>query len=345
MKKIIKASAGTGKTYSLALEYIKELIMGTDFRKIYVMTFTKKATSEIRERVLSFLEEIANETETVKEIIKNINGIDNNSILELDKMKKIYKDVIFNKDKIKIYTIDSFVKSIFDRLIAEKRHIYTYSIDNDTNKEILENVLARLISDKNHLEKVKAFLMKERRRNLEEYEALIDQLIKNRWKFEFIGKNRIERKKYMNIDILSETERMLINSYEVIALTELDREEMLKDPFLTYINLENETEKTLFIRKNIREFFKVSSDIIWNGNKTRGNKYKEAVENFKDEYREYKKTLAKYIFNEEIIEYEKDYFEIANIVFGIYDNIRFSEKSFNNSDRIIYTYRLLFFFF
>ncbi len=342
MKKIIKASAGTGKTYSLALEYIKELIMGTDFRKIYVMTFTKKATSEIRERVLSFLEEIANETETGKEIIKNINGIDNNSILELDKMKKIYKDVIFNKDKIKIYTIDSFVKSIFDRLIAEKRHIYTYSIDNDTNKEILENVLARLISDKNHLEKVKAFLMKERRRNLEEYEALIDQLIKNRWKFEFIGKNRIERKKYMNIDILSETERMLINSYEVIALTELDREEMLKDPFLTYINLENETEKTLFIRKNLREFFKVSSDIIWNGNKTRGNKYKEAVENFKDEYREYKKTLAKYIFNEEIIEYEKDYFEIANIVFGIYDNIRFSEKSFNNSDRIIYTYRLLF---
>ncbi len=342
MKKIIKASAGTGKTYSLALEYIKELINGTDFRKVYVMTFTKKATSEIRERVLSFLEEIVNDSCAGKEIIENIKRLDPNCIIELEKVKIIYKDVIFNKDKIKIYTIDSFVKNIFDRLIAEKRHIYMYSVDNDMNKEALENVLARLISDKSHLEKVKTFLMKERKRNLEEYETLIDQLIKNRWKFEFIGNNRIEREKYKNIDILSETERILLHSYEIISLTELEREEMLKDPFLTYINLETETEKYLYIQKNIRDFFKVSSDIIWNGNKTRGNKYKEAVESFKDEYREYKKILAKYIFNEEIIEYEKDYFEIANIVFSIYDNIRFSEKTFNNNDRIIYTYRLLF---
>lgn len=72
MKKIIKASAGTGKTYSLALEYIKELILGTDFRKIYVMTFTKKATSEIRERVLLFLVEIAEGTEAGNEILENI---------------------------------------------------------------------------------------------------------------------------------------------------------------------------------------------------------------------------------------------------------------------------------
>ena len=102
MKKIIKASAGTGKTYSLALEYIKELILGTDFRKIYVMTFTKKATSEIRERVLLFLGEISEETETGNEILENIRKSDPAITVNHEKMKIIYKDIIYNKDKTKI---------------------------------------------------------------------------------------------------------------------------------------------------------------------------------------------------------------------------------------------------
>ena len=341
MKKIIKASAGTGKTYSLALEYIKELILGTDFRKIYVMTFTKKATSEIRERVLLFLVEIAEGTEAGNEILENIKKTEPELTVNREKMKIIYKDIIFNKDKIKIYTIDSFIKIIFDRLIAEKRHIYTYNVDNDENKEIIENVLAELISNRYHMEKVKSFLLKERRRDLEEYENLIDQLIQNRWKFEFIGNNRILREKYKETDLLEETERLLIISDEVTSLSELGREEILKEPFLSYNNFSDKGEKQKYFVKNIREFLKASSDVIWNGNKTRGNKYKEGIENFREEYRVYKKVLAKHIFNEEIISYEKDYFEISDIIFGIYDQIRFSEKSFNNNDRTIYTYKLL----
>ncbi len=343
MKKIIKASAGTGKTYSLALEYIKELILGTDFRKIYVMTFTKKATSEIRERVLLFLGEISEETETGNEILENIRKSDPAITVNHEKMKIIYKDIIYNKDKIKIYTIDSFVKIIFDRVIAEKKHIYTYNTDNDENKEIIENVLAELISNRYHMEKVKSFLLKERRRNLEEYENLIDQLIRNRWKFEFIGNERITRKKYKvkTADLLYETEKLLLVSDEVTMLSDFTREEILKEPFLSYNSFSDSDEKEKYLLKNIKEFLKATSDIIWNGKKIRGNKYKEATENFKEEYKNYKKILAKYIFNEEIISYEKDYFEISDIIFGIYDHIRFSEKSFNNSDRTIYTYKLL----
>ena len=110
MKKIIKASAGTGKTYSLALEYIKELILGTDFRKIYVMTFTKKATSEIRERVLLFLEEISEGTEAGDEILENIRKSDPGLTVNKEKMKIIYKDIIYNKDKIKR---DSYRRAFF----------------------------------------------------------------------------------------------------------------------------------------------------------------------------------------------------------------------------------------
>ena len=52
-KLILKASAGTGKTYRLSLEYIASLMEGIDFKDILVMTFTKKATAEIKELIAS----------------------------------------------------------------------------------------------------------------------------------------------------------------------------------------------------------------------------------------------------------------------------------------------------
>lgn len=50
-KIILKASAGTGKTYRLSLEYIYNLLKNIDFKNIVVVTFTKKATAEIKERI------------------------------------------------------------------------------------------------------------------------------------------------------------------------------------------------------------------------------------------------------------------------------------------------------
>lgn len=47
-KTVIKASAGTGKTYSLSLEYIYYLLKGIEYNDILVMTFTTKATLKYR---------------------------------------------------------------------------------------------------------------------------------------------------------------------------------------------------------------------------------------------------------------------------------------------------------
>ena len=56
---VLKASAGTGKTYRLSLEYITNIIKGVDFNEIVVMTFTKKATAEIKERIFDFTYQVA----------------------------------------------------------------------------------------------------------------------------------------------------------------------------------------------------------------------------------------------------------------------------------------------
>ncbi|MDW8251365.1 MAG: UvrD-helicase domain-containing protein, partial [Myxococcales bacterium] len=55
---VIEASAGTGKTYTLEHLYIELLLRGATVDQILVVTFTEKATMELRYRVRSKLEEM-----------------------------------------------------------------------------------------------------------------------------------------------------------------------------------------------------------------------------------------------------------------------------------------------
>ena len=58
MLQLMKASAGSGKTYSLARQYISLLLKSNDryaYRHILAVTFTNKATDEMKNRILKEL--------------------------------------------------------------------------------------------------------------------------------------------------------------------------------------------------------------------------------------------------------------------------------------------------
>ena len=55
---IYNASAGSGKTFTLAIKYLEKLLGPSDdegFKKILVLTFTNKACDEMKERILNSL--------------------------------------------------------------------------------------------------------------------------------------------------------------------------------------------------------------------------------------------------------------------------------------------------
>ena len=55
---VYSASAGTGKTYTLAARFIALLMDSADdkaYRHILAVTFTNKATAEMKQRILSWL--------------------------------------------------------------------------------------------------------------------------------------------------------------------------------------------------------------------------------------------------------------------------------------------------
>ena len=59
--KILKASAGSGKTYRLAYEYIRSVIDSPQlYRHILAVTFTNKATEEMKQRIVGELNALAN---------------------------------------------------------------------------------------------------------------------------------------------------------------------------------------------------------------------------------------------------------------------------------------------
>ena len=81
---VLKASAGTGKTYRLSLEYIIALskkgdIEPIDYKNILVMTFTRKATAEIKEGILNKLSEFIT-VEEYEEVMRGLVSFANESL-------------------------------------------------------------------------------------------------------------------------------------------------------------------------------------------------------------------------------------------------------------------------
>ena len=60
MLNIYKASAGSGKTYKLAGEFITEAFKDlTAFSRILAVTFTNKAAGEMKERIIKELDNLS----------------------------------------------------------------------------------------------------------------------------------------------------------------------------------------------------------------------------------------------------------------------------------------------
>ena len=338
MIKTLKASAGTGKTYRLSLEYVYSLLQGDNFEEIVVMTFTKKATAEIRERIFEHLEDLlAKEEES--EVYANLQKIYPEIDFNPEILNKIYKKMIKNKDQINIYTIDSFINRIFKKAVAPYLGIYNYDIiDSNENNDIIEMVFKRIIENKSDYQKLERFLNSTVNRKIDNYISLIKSIVNKRWKFLLLNDERREKINYENpVYLLDET---ISHLNQIAQEKNKDLDELLikayQDFIPDYLNTENNDLKLTKILKNKNLFFKKS---FWHGNKIKGKSVEESRALMKDSFLEFKNNLAAYIFNEKMIPYEQDIFDFYHRIFKLYDDIKFKEKKFTHSDISNYTYK------
>ena len=68
----LEASAGSGKTFALTVRYLSLLFLGVNAGEILTLTFTKKATGEMQERIISALDALVHFDGSINAFGKNI---------------------------------------------------------------------------------------------------------------------------------------------------------------------------------------------------------------------------------------------------------------------------------
>lgn len=151
--KVYKASAGSGKTFTLAIEFIKLLIHNPlDYKHILAVTFTNKATAEMKQRILGQLYGIANSIHEsdvyLKEIISSEESLTNgwNESLIRNRAGLALSLIIHDYSRFRLETIDSFFQSIIRDLAHELDLTANLKLDLNDN-EVLEEAVKFIIDN------------------------------------------------------------------------------------------------------------------------------------------------------------------------------------------------------
>ncbi len=142
MLRIYKASAGSGKTYTLVREYLRLAFQSTDaFKHILAITFTNKAAAEMKSRVIESLEGIAAWKENYNDLTFELSALTGK---QEDALRKeagmILRNMLHQYADISISTIDSFVHRIVRAFTYDLHLPMNFEIEMDSDKLLLEAV-------------------------------------------------------------------------------------------------------------------------------------------------------------------------------------------------------------
>ena len=143
---VYKASAGSGKTFTLAVEYIKLLVLNPRaYRQILAVTFTNKATAEMKERILSQLYGIRTgdkDSEAYLRRIREETGKTEEEIREAAGSALGY--MLHDYSRFRVETIDSFFQSVMRNLARELELSPNLNIELN-NTEVLSEAVDSMI--------------------------------------------------------------------------------------------------------------------------------------------------------------------------------------------------------
>ena len=374
---VLKASAGTGKTYRLSLEYIIALckkgdIEPIDYKNILVMTFTRKATAEIKEGILNKLSEFMEIYEISKNselsvveaiskskliddkkknnylnLIESIKNIEPNLVVDnnfLENLSKIYKEIIKNKEKLKVYTIDAFFNIIFKNIVTNLMKIKSYTmLDEEDNFSYYKKVLENIFNNEKLFNDFKNFFTENSEKNIDNYISIIQRLISSRWKYILSLNDNPKPTKKEKFNITKSSIEILREIFSYIENDcKKDLDDVLKTDYKKYIGKTEKTQKE-FLFKDFKLLFKSgTAGLIYNGNKLKKASDAEHKEYINARHEELREILSKEIFNEVLIPYEEKIFELSSEIYSLYDSFKIRDKKFTFSDIAIYTYMAIF---
>ena len=153
---VCKASAGTGKTYTLAAYYVGLLLSNEDYRSILAITFTNKATAEMSERIISYLYGISQGEQTAflararQFMLRDTDAPD--AVLR-QRAGTCFKRMLLDYDNVQIMTIDSFLQTLLTGLAGVLKVSAGLSTELDVDHVIRQAVDQLLTTDMTEADK------------------------------------------------------------------------------------------------------------------------------------------------------------------------------------------------
>lgn len=159
---LCKASAGSGKTFMLAKTYLQIVLdfeheQYCNYDRILAVTFTNKATEEMKSRILKFLTEISQITsqeDADKSDIARLLLQENptwNYMSMAWKAKIALSKILHDYSQFSIMTIDKFFNRIVKSFLFELKLQNTANVSMDT-QQALDDSIAQMLSEYSHQE-------------------------------------------------------------------------------------------------------------------------------------------------------------------------------------------------
>lgn len=143
MLEIMKASAGSGKTYRLARKYITLLLESDDryaYRHILAVTFTNKATDEMKSRILKELHLLSSDPSRSGYRDHFVPSVFPSDDHLMAKAKAVLSDILHDYGAFAVSTIDRFFQQTLKAFSREIGQFASYQVELDKDSLVAESV-------------------------------------------------------------------------------------------------------------------------------------------------------------------------------------------------------------
>ena len=344
--KLISASAGCGKTFRLSIEYITILLKyrEIDFSEITCITFTKKATAEIRERIFKLLEQISSGT-IEKPIKKSLEKSLERELLNSDikYLTNLHKKMLSDTSKVSISTIDGYINKIFSNIVAPYLGISNFTLDNNTLDDDFELFMSRVFEKPEIKQLFDTLFDNSNRRSIHDYKNLFEDIINSLPQLENLPKNPdlipsnnhyIKSLKvllesfYQSIKSFKRFNTLLNKPYRIaFGINTLSAKDICRD-------ILNKLSDEDFLRRNYKIFLKSN---FWSTRLLDKKRFPDLFEL----YDAFTNQLVDYLFVAFVLPENRLLQNIFKIVATEYEKIKLTKKLFSHSDITYFTSKYL----
>lgn len=282
---IYKASAGSGKTFTLAVEYIKLLIINPlAYRHILAVTFTNKATAEMKERILQQLWGIwqgdadsAPYLEALEKRLQELGHSFNTNDIRQRAGDALHR-ILHDYNRFQVTTIDSFFQTVIRNLARELGIGSNLNVELDTTSvldEVVDHMIARLDEHSNELSWILSYIeMKINDATRWQVDDELKSFGKHIFDEGFVEKGKLLHKQLKNSKIIEQYQHQLI----ILKQETINKLETFGQRFANILNNHQIFDTDLKHASSVIGYFEKLNKDTFDGDKMPGTRIQERMQ-------------------------------------------------------------------